>query len=177
MREEIFYHFFLFVCNFGPQEVSSLPFPGPLFLTRHSVCCTFNQHTGLFLRCTIKELFLCLTPLFSLLWFGGDLLFACEAKRQSGRHCGLGWAGMVGKTSWTASSKSKFIHCVDCHWVSPLPGGSCRPRWVWREGGLVCWEAALLRTVCGVWQTRTQIPAPSLLNGMDLSKSLHFFKP
>lgn len=81
LREEIFYH--LSVCNFGPQEVSSLPFPGPLFLTRYSVCCTFDQHTGLFLRCTIKE-FLCLTPLFSLLWFWGTCFLPVKQKGQVG---------------------------------------------------------------------------------------------
>lgn len=49
-----------FVCNFGPQEVSP-PFLSwfPLFLIGYSVCCTLNQHTGLFLKCTMKMQILC----------------------------------------------------------------------------------------------------------------------
>lgn len=72
-----------FVCNFGPQEVSSLSL-FPLFLIRYSVCCTFNQHTGLFLRCTIKKLFLCLTPLFALVVVSGGTCFLPADCRQEG---------------------------------------------------------------------------------------------
>lgn len=104
LREEIFYPFL-----FATLDLKRfLPFPTlfPLFLIRYSVCCTFNQHTGLLLQCTIKELFLCLTPLFSLLWFwglafcllvadrtGGMAALVWKAKRPCGGHCGfgLGW--------------------------------------------------------------------------------------
>lgn len=71
-----------------------LPFPTllPLFLIQYSVCCTFNQHTGLFLQCTIKELFLCLT-LFSRLWFQGACFLSAACRREGG----TGSFGLWGK--------------------------------------------------------------------------------
>lgn len=54
VRNLLLFFFFLFVCNFGPQEVPT-PAPVPSFLILYSVCCTLNQHTGLFLQCTIKN--------------------------------------------------------------------------------------------------------------------------
>lgn len=81
LREEIFYHFL-----FATLDLKRfLPFlsPSPLFLIRYSVCCTFNQHTGLLLSRTIKEPFLCL---LSFLCFGSGGLAFCllAADRKEG---------------------------------------------------------------------------------------------
>lgn len=74
-----------FVCNFGPQEVI-LPFPFPVPSFLNSIFCMLHlyQHTGLFLRCTIKELFLCLTPLFALIVVSGGTCFLSADCRQEG---------------------------------------------------------------------------------------------
>lgn len=102
----------------------------PLFLTRYSGCCTFNQHTGLFLQCTIKELFLCLTPLLSLLWSGGvgEICFLSAGCRQGGngsfgRRGGVedsvGWAQMAGKTvHWQGRRPRESLFHLDLHWSS-----------------------------------------------------------
>lgn len=82
----------------------SYPSLFPLFLIRYSGCCTFNQHTGLFLQCTIKEPFLCLTPFCSLFWVTCFLSAGCRRKGGNERYSfGLrqkgivGWDQMVGK--------------------------------------------------------------------------------
>lgn len=94
----------------------------PFFLIRYSGCCTCNQHAGLFLRCIIKELSLCLTPLLSLLRFGGlafCLLAAdgkeglvalvLEAARPCGGPCGLGSNGRKDSEPAGPSPEGEFI--------------------------------------------------------------------
>lgn len=145
LREEIFYPFL-----FATLDLKRfLPFPTlfPLFLIRYSVCCTFNQHTGLLLQCTIKELFLCLTPLFSLLWFwglafcllvadrtGGNGSFSLEGKKALWRPLWV-WARMIGKTSWTGQATLEGqVHLIwICIGLSLLPRGFCQP-WLSAEG-------------------------------------------
>ena len=89
------YHFFVVVATLDLKRF--LPYPTLLspLLIRYSVCCTFNQHTGLFLQCTIKELFLCLTALISQLRLGGkrELAFCLCWLEKGGGDSSFGWRG------------------------------------------------------------------------------------
>lgn len=94
----------------------------PFFLILYSGCRTCNQHAGLFLRCTIKELSLCLTPLLSLLRFGGlaFCLLAADGKEglvalvfEAARPCGgprgLGSNGRKDSEPAGPSPKGEFL--------------------------------------------------------------------
>lgn len=125
----------------------SYPSLFPLFLIRYSGCCTFNQHTGLFLQCTIKEPFLCLTPFCSLFWVTCFLSAGCRRKGGNERYSfGLrqkgivGWDQMVGKMSGLPrpSPKGEFIQLGVCRGLSLLPWW-CAERW-----RVLCWEAGSL---------------------------------
>lgn len=61
----IFYFFFFYL--FATLDLKRSPPQSQflLFLILYSVCCTLNQHTGLFLQCTIKN-FLCLLSFVGL---------------------------------------------------------------------------------------------------------------
>lgn len=105
-----------------------LPYPtllSPLFLIRYSVCCTFNQHTGLFLQCTIKELFLCLTALFSQLRLGGKggLAFCLCWLEKGGADSSFGWRGKeaVWRLPWVGLKWQKRRAGL----ARPSPKGKC----------------------------------------------------
>ena len=152
-----------------------LPYPtllSPLFLIRYSVCCTFNQHTGLFLQCTIKELFLCLTALFSQLRLGGKggLAFCLCWLEKGGGDSSFGWRGKeaVWRPPWVGlkwqkrqldwqghplrASASDLD--LDLRWA--LPASLRLPWW----GVLAGRESVLWKAKFGGGQTWIQIPAP-----------------
>lgn len=75
-----------------------------------------------------KRIFLCLTPLLSLLWFRGlafcllaadrkegTVALVCEAARQCGGPCGLGLRWQEGQ--WTGPRESEFP--LDFPWALP----------------------------------------------------------
>lgn len=92
----------------------------------------------------------------------------------------MGWAQMAGKTvDWRGHCPRESSFHLDL--LRALPAS------LWFLPSLVgCGEkevpgvgrqAVLLRAVCRGWQTWIKMPAPSLPNRMDLSKSPCYLKP